>query len=253
MRLEAAPALAPVPGQEWPEGEVVGYYRGAWRRFRRDRTSMLALMFFLAICLLALAAPFIAEGLLGTDPARQRLQDRFAAPRPAHPLGADEYGRDQLTRLLYGARVSITLGFLVAAISVSLGTAIGLLAGFFGGRVDDLVNVVIQVQRGVPFIYLLILVATIVPPTLLSLSILFGAWGWSGVSRVVRGQTLAGRQRDYVDAARALGRQRRIMYRHILPNTGSIVLTVAAFDVAGTILGEAGISFLGFGIQPPTA
>ena len=252
--LGAAPALAPALSDDWPAGEPVGYYHGAWRRFRRDRTSMVALAIFLTICLLALAAPLISEGLLGTDPVRQRLQDRFAPPGAAHLLGADEYGRDQLTRLLYGARVSISLGFIVAAISISIGTAIGLLAGYYGGLVDDLVNAVIQVQRGVPFIYLLIMVAMIVPPTLSSLAILFGVWSWSGVSRGVRGQTLAGRQRDYVDAARALGAGGgRIMYRHILPNSGSIVLTLAAFDVAGTILAEAGISFLGFGIQPPTA
>src|SRR5439155_16578632 len=141
-----------------------------------------------------------------------------------------------------------------AAISVSLGTTVGLLAGYFGGWVDDVVNAVIQVKRGIPFLYLLIMFAMIVPPTLLSVSILFGLWGWSGVSRVVRGQALSGRRRDYVDAARALGAgDWRIMYWHILPNTGSIILTITGIDVAGTILGEAGISFLGFGIQPPTA
>jgi peptide/nickel transport system permease protein len=249
-----APLVPLAVPDEVPEGEVVGYYRATWRRFRRDRVSMAALALFLLICLLALAAPLIAEGVLGTDPARQRLQDRFAAPGARYLLGADEYGRDQLTRLLFGARVSISLGFIVAAISVSLGTAIGLLAGYFGGWVDDLVNALIQIKRGVPFLYLLILIAMVFPPTLLSLSLLFGLWGWSGVSRVVRAQTMAGRGRDYVEAARALGASDwRIMYRHILPNTGSIVLTVAGFDVAGTILAEASISFLGFGIQPPTA
>jgi peptide/nickel transport system permease protein len=214
---------------------------------------MAALAVFGLICLLALAAPLIADGLLQTDPSRQRLVDRFAAPGSRYLLGADEYGRDQLTRLLYGARVSIGLGFTVAAISVTLGTVVGLLAGFYGGWVDDLVNAVIQVKRGIPFLYLLIMYAMIFPPTPASLAILFGLWGWSGVSRVVRGQALSGRRRDYVDAARALGASDwRIMARHILPNTGSIVLTIAGFDVAGTILGEAGISFLGFGIQPPT-
>jgi peptide/nickel transport system permease protein len=248
-------AAAPlVLGEEPIEGEVVGYYRAAWRRLREDRTSMTALVVFALICLLALTAPLIAEGVLGTDPARQQLADRFQAPGSRYLLGTDEYGRDQLTRLLYGARVSISLGFIVAAVSMAIGTSLGLLAGYHGGWVDDLVNAAIQVQRGVPFLYLLIMYAMLFPPTLLSLSILFGLWGWSGVSRVVRGQTLSGRQRDYVDAARALGAGSwRIMWRHILPNTGSIVLTVAGFDIAGAILGEAAISFLGFGIQPPTA
>jgi peptide/nickel transport system permease protein len=254
VRLERAPALTAAPTEdEALAGEVVGYYKGAWRRFRRDRTSMVALVVFGLICLMALAAPLIADGLLQTDPARQRLVDRFAPPGGRYLLGADEYGRDQLTRLLYGARVSIGLGFTVAAISITLGTVIGLLAGYYGGWVDDLVNALIQVKRGIPFLYLLIMYAMIFPPTPTSLAILFGLWGWSGVSRVVRGQALSGRRRDYVDAARALGAgDWRIMSRHILPNTGSIVLTIAGFDVAATILGEAGISFLGFGIQPPT-
>lgn len=215
---------------------------------------MAALVGFGAICLLALSAPLVVEHLLGSDPVRQRLELRFSPPGRAGLLGTDEYGRDALARLLYGARVSISLGFVVAAISISIGTVVGLAAGYFGGWVDDLVNAAIQIQRGIPFLYLMIVYAMFFPPTLTSLAVLFGLWGWSGVSRVVRGQTLSGRQRDYVDAARALGSSHwRIMLRHILPNTGSIVLVVAGFDVAGTILGEAALSFLGFGTQPPTA
>ena len=254
MQLEQTAPLAGPVEEPVAGGEIVGYYRGAWRRLRRDRTSVAALVVFALICLLALAAPLIADGWLHTDPDRQRLVDRFTPPGRQYLLGSDEYGRDQLTRLLYGARVSIGLGFTVAALSISLGTAAGLLAGYYGGWIDDLVNAVMQLQRGVPFLYLLIMYAMIFRPTPVSLAILFGVWGWSGVARVVRGQTLSGRRRDYVDAARALGAgDWRIMYRHILPNTGSIVLTIAGIDVAGAVVGEAGISFLGFGIQPPTA
>jgi peptide/nickel transport system permease protein len=233
--------------------EPLGFYQAAWRRFRRDRAGMVALAGFLLICLLALAAPLISDGLLGTDPNRQRLEERFAPPGGQYLLGSDEFGRDQLTRLLHGARVSIALGFLVAAIGLSIGTVIGLWAGFYGGWVDDLVYATIQVKRAIPFLYLMIVVGMFWTPSLTSLAIIFGLWSWSGIAWLIRGQALAGRQREYVVAARALGApDRRVIFRHVLPNVGSVILIVAGFDVAGTILGEAAISFLGFGIQPPT-
>lgn len=229
----------------------IGFYRAAWRRFRRDRAAMAALVGFGLICLLAAAAPLITD-LLGSDPVRQRLEDRFAAPGARYLLGADEYGRDQLARLLHGARVSVSLGFLVAAIGLTIGTLLGLWAGYYGGRADDLLNGLIMLQRGIPFLYLMIVVGMIWTPSLVSLAILFGLWGWAGPARLVRGQALAGRRRDYVEAARALGASdRRVILRHVLPNVGSILLVAAGFDVAETILGEAAISFLGFGIQPP--
>jgi peptide/nickel transport system permease protein len=247
--LSAARALADLDGRL--DEAPIGFYRATWRRFRRDRVAMLALTGFAVICLLALCAPLITD-LLGTDPLRQRLEDRFAAPGAHYPLGADEYGRDQLARLLHGARVSISLGFIVAAIGLSLGTLLGLWAGYYGGRADDLLNALIMLQRGVPFLYLMIVIGMIWTPTLASLAVLFGLWGWAGPARLVRGQAIAGRGRDYVEAARALGASdRRVIARHVLPNVGSILLVAAGFDVAETILGEAAISFLGFGIQPP--
>ncbi|HEV8637226.1 MAG TPA: ABC transporter permease, partial [Chloroflexota bacterium] len=140
-----------------------------------------------------------------------------------------------------------------ASIALVIGVGVGLVAGYHGRWVDDLLNAVIQVQRAVPFLYLLIMVAMIVRPTLPILVALFGAWSWTGVARTVRGQTLAYKRRDYVDAARALGAgDGRIVLRHVLPHISSIMLVEVGFVVAGSILAEAGISFLGFGIQPPT-
>ena len=251
----ALPALAE-PTTTSPRGREVkpaGYYTQSWRRFRRDRTSLAALCGFLLVCLLALAAPTVSTHVLHTDPARQRLEDRFHPPSAKYPLGADEYGRDQLTRLLYGARISLSFGLFVTAISILIGGIVGMWAGYYGGWVDDLFNAVIQIQRSIPFIYVLILAAMIWRPTFLSLAILFGAFSWVGEARTVRGQALAVKRRDYVDAARVLGASNsRIIFRHILPNVTSIILIVVGFSIAGTILGEASISFLGFGIQPPT-
>ncbi|HEY3081905.1 MAG TPA: ABC transporter permease [Chloroflexota bacterium] len=243
----------PWVGEPEPGPEPVSFGVASWRRMRRDRTAMFGLVGLALVCLLALAAPTIAGDLLGLDPFRQRLAEQFSPPGPAHPLGADEYGRDALARLLYGAQVSMALGFGVAAISLVIGVGVGLVAGYYGGWVDDLLNAVIQVKRAVPFLYLLIMITLVVRPTLTVLLVLFGAWSWTGVARTVRGQTLAYKRRDYVDAARALGASDgRIILRHVLPHISSIVLVEVGFVVAGSILAEAGISFLGFGIQPPT-
>jgi peptide/nickel transport system permease protein len=134
-----------------------------------------------------------------------------------------------------------------------IGVGVGLVAGYYGGWVDDLLNAIIQVKRAIPFLYLLIVITLLVRPTLPLLIALFGAWSWTGVARTVRGQTFAYKRRDYVDAARALGAgDRRIITRHVLPHISSIVLVEVGFVVSASILAEAGISFLGFGIQPPT-
>ena len=240
-------------GESGLEAEPVGFYAGSWRRLRRDRTAMFGLVGLVLVCLLAVSAPTIAGDVFGADPFHQELEERFLPPGAGHLLGTDDLGRDALARLLYGAQVSIALGFGVASIALLIGIGVGLVAGYYGRWVDDLLNVVIQVKRAVPFLYLLLVVATIIQPTLPILVGLFGLWSWTSVARTVRGQTLGYKRRDYVDAARALGAgDGRIILRHVLPHISSIVLVEVGFVVAGSILAEAGISFLGFGIQPPT-
>ncbi len=234
-------------------GPAPGYCMVSWRRFRRDRASVAALGGFLLVCFVALTAPLLTTHVLHTDPARQRLENRFHPPSTRHLLGTDEYGRDQLTRLIHGARVSIAFALLVTAIQILLGVVVGLWAGYYGGWVDDLFSAVLLLYRGLPFLYVLIFVAMIWRPTFLSLAILFGAFGWTNEARLVRGQALSVKGHDYVDAARVIGAtDSRIIFCHILPNILSIVLVVVGFGIATTILGEAAISFLGFGIQPPT-
>lgn len=244
----------PAPGTAEPKRPSQSFYSRSWQQFRRDRTSIVAVVVFGVICLLALGAPVITEAL-GIDPNRQDLLARFRPPGPGSWLGTDEFGRDQLARILYGARVSLGIGFVVAAISIVLGVLVGLWAGFYAGVVDDVINAAIQFQRAIPLLFVLITVAAVFgPPSPLFLAVLLGIWSWTGAVRLVRGMTLSVKRRDYVDASRSIGASdRRLIFNHIFPNVTSIVLVIAGFDIAGAILAEAGISFLGFGIQPPTA
>ncbi len=231
-----------------------GYLALTWRRLRRDRVSMAALYLFVAICLLTLAAPLIATYVLQTDPNAQNLRNNFAPPGPGHWLGTDELGRDNLTRVLYAGQVSLRIGFMVALVSLLLGVPIGLVAGYYGGRVDDAINAVIQVLQNIPGLFLLIILSVTFRPDPTGLAVIIGLIGWMGTARLVRGQTLSLARRDYVDAARVLGASdARILFRHILPNLVSVVSVMAGFEIATGILLESGLSYLGLGVQPPTA
>jgi peptide/nickel transport system permease protein len=227
------------------------------RRFGSDRLSMAALALFLVIVLITLAAPLIATYVLGTTPDQflRTPEGRIATlqpPGPRYPLGTDELGRDNLTRLLYAGRVSLTVGFLVAIVSLAIGAPLGLIAGFYGGRIDDLVNALVQLVINIPSLFILIILSVMFTPSVLGLAIIFGLFYWPATTRQVRGLVLSIRNRDYVDAARVLGASDvRILARHILPNVISIVTVVAGFDVAAAILGESALSFLGFGVPVP--
>lgn len=258
----APPTFALPSGAAQPASGAVsagGLYRRAWEKLRRDPVSIAAAALLAAVVLISLLAPLIAEQLLNTTPDKMiRGPDgRFAVlrpPGPGYPLGTDDLGRDVLTRLLYAGRVSLAIGLLVALISGLLGTAAGLVAGYFGGRIDDLINAVIQFFFNVPLLFVLIAISTILRPDILTLSIIFGVFSWPTTARQVRGMVLAVRPLEYIVAATALGASdTRIMLRHILPNVANIVLVATGFTVAGAILGESALSFLGFGVQVPEA
>jgi peptide/nickel transport system permease protein len=182
---------------------------------------------------------------------------RFATLKPPSPgfwLGTDDLGRDALTRLLLAGRVSLTIGFAVAAISLVIGTAAGLAAGYFGGWVDDLINAFVQFFLNIPSLFVLILLSVLLRPDLWQLAAIFALFFWPNTARQVRAIVQGVRSLDYVDAARVLGAtDLRIVLRHILPNVASIVMVVAGLDIAAAMLGEATLSFLGFGVQVPLA
>lgn len=170
-----------------------------------------------------------------------------------HWLGTDETGRDVLTRGLYAGRISLRIGFYVALITMSVGVVLGLVSGYFATTwIDDIINAVVLTLDSVPLLFLLIILARLFQPGPEGLALLLGAFAWTGVARLVRGQVFSVRERDYILASHALGCSLwRILFRHILPNIASIVIVAAVFQIAAAIIAEAGLSFLGVGIGPP--
>ncbi len=234
-----------------------GFYRESFKRFRRDRVSMIASIIFLFICLLSISAPLFTEFVLRTSPNKQDLLRDYEPPSPQHWGGTDGLGRDALARVIHAGQVSLGIGFAVAGLQLTIGVILGLIAGFYHGHVDDAINAIILTRGGIPTLYFLILLSVTFRGfvgTPWGLAIIFGLLGWTGVTRQVRGLVLSVKQRDFVDAARVTGaRDARIMFRHILPNVMYIILIIAGFDIIGAMLGEAGLSYLGLGIQAPTA
>jgi peptide/nickel transport system permease protein len=205
------------------------------------------------IVIAAIAAALIGPALSPYDPAAQQLERRLEGPSLSHPLGLDELGRDILARLLAGARISLLVGLAVVSVSSTLGMLLGSIAGYFGGRVDDLISRVIDVLMAFPGILLAIALVAVLGPSLTNVVIALSVIGWVGYARLVRGQTLRAREFDFVQAARALGAgSGRIILRHILPTALPAVVVQATLGMAGSIIAEAALSFLGLGVQPPT-
>lgn len=206
------------------------------------------------IVLTAVAAAFLGPLVAPYDPSVQELPLRLAAPSPDHPFGRDELGRDIVTRVLWGARVSLFVGVVVVSISAAAGILIGATAGYFGGWIDGSIGRAMDVLLAFPGILLAIAVVAVLGPSLRNVVLALSLIGWVGYARLVRGQVLRARELEYVQAAQAAGADSwRILLRHIIPTTVPAVLVQAALGMAGAIVGEASLSFLGLGVQPPTA
>jgi peptide/nickel transport system permease protein len=219
-----------------------------------SRHNPLAAIGAALICLImifAIFAPWIAP----QDPAAIDLPGRLTPPSHAHWFGTDELGRDILSRVIFGARISMMVGSCVVALSLALGLIIGSIAGYYGGAIDRFVNVVVMnAFLSFPGILLAIAFVAFRGPGIFNLVLALSLGGWVGYARLVRGQVLAAREREFVEAARALGASDlRIVVRHILPNIIQPVIVQAAIGMAGAILAEATMSFLGLGVPPPTA
>ena len=235
-------------------GESRSFWRDAWRRFWADRLAVSGATIFLLLCLMALFAPWVAANVTGYDPDKINLREDYQSPSAKHWFGTDDYGRDYLTRIIYAGRISLGIGFLVAGISLPIGVILGLAAGYYGGRFDDALQGAINIIAAIPFLPLLIIIGSLIKLDAVSIALLLALLGWTGASRQVRGLVLSLKQRDYVTAARTVGASNgRIMLQHLLPNVFSIVLVIVGFDIVGAILTESALSFLGFGISPPTA
>ncbi|MGE3956079.1 MAG: ABC transporter permease [Vicinamibacterales bacterium] len=202
---------------------------------------------------IALASAVLGPSLVPWDPASQELAARLAGPSLAHPFGLDELGRDILARIMAGARISFLVGLVVVSVSAVFGTMLGAVAGYAGGRVDDVISRVIDVLLAFPGLLLAIALVAVLGPSLLNVLLALTSIGWVGYARLVRGQVLRAREFEYVQASRALGAGTlRILLVHIIPGVLPSVLVQGTLGMAGAIIGEASLSFLGLGVQPPT-
>lgn len=186
-------------------------------------------------------------------PERSNLRDRLQAPSAAHWLGTDDRGRDVLSRLIWGTRISVSVGFISVGIALLIGVIAGAIAGYYGGIADLVMQRVIEIVMCFPTFILILSLIAFLPPSIYNIMVVIGITGWTGVARLIRGEFLKLRSSDFATAARATGlSDARIMFRHLLPNALSPVLVSATFGVAGAILTESALSFLGFGVPPPT-
>ena len=221
----------------------------AWQRFRRNRLALAGLVVVALLVVAAVGAPWLAPA----DPAKQSLIEKRARPGNKFLLGADEFGRDILSRVLFGSRVALLVGLLSVAIALGLGLVLGCLAGFAGGWIDVLIMRGVEILLAFPYLLLAIAVVSALGPGVLNTTIAVGIWGTPTVTRVVRGAVLAARESEYVSAARALGASaEEILRRHVLRNILPTVVVYSTLFMANAILVEAALSFLGLGVQPPT-
>jgi peptide/nickel transport system permease protein len=205
------------------------------------------------LVLLTVISAIVAPWIVPYDPARQELRLRLEPPSASHPFGLDELGRDIFSRVLAGARVSLFVGITVVGISSAVGVFLGSVAGYFGGWLDDAISRIIDVLLAFPGILLAIALVAVLGPSLANVVMALSVIGWVGYARLVRGQVLKARELEFVHAARALGaRTPRILFRHVVPTAIPAVLVQATLGMAGAILAEASLSFLGLGVQPPT-
>ena len=233
-----------------------GLWADALARLRRDRVTVVALVVLLLLVGLAAAADLLAEHLFRYGFTQQDLLNAYARPDPRTPafwLGGDELGRSQIVRLLYGARISLAVGFGAALINLTIGIALGLAAGYLRGWFDDGTQFVIGTLDAIPTLFLLLIVSVLFNPGTWTLVAILGLLSWQKITLFVRGQTLSLREREFVTAGRVIGASHaRVMFRHILPNVLPFVFILSAIDVGGLILAESALSFLGLGIHPPT-
>jgi len=207
----------------------------------------------LVIVLVAVLAALVGPALSPYNPAAQELARRLEPPTLSHPFGLDELGRDILARLLAGARISLLVCLAGVSVSSVVGMLVGSIAGYFGGRVDDVISRVVDVLMAFPGILLAIALVAVLGPSLTNVVLALSVIGWVGYARLVRGQALRARELDFVQAARALGAgSPRVVLRHVLPTAFPAVVVQATLGMAGAIIAEASLSFLGLGVQPPT-
>ena len=247
--LNATPRTLPVGADEL--APPLTFRQMAWRRFRRHRMAMFGAIMIMLLFLYAFGGGliFTAEDANFTDTSK-----RLSPPSLEHPFGTDTVGRDVLARTIQGGRISLMIGLTAALLEIIIGVLIGAFAGFFGGVTDSVLMRFTEAMLIIPSLFLLIIMARLVGGSAFWIVIIFGLTSWMYVARIVRAQFLSLKENDYILAARSIGTPtREIIFRHILPNSMAPIVVAATLAVATAILSEAYISFLGMGVQPPTA
>ncbi len=230
------------------------YWEAAFRRLRRNRIGMASGALLLFFVLIAVTAPLLAAILTHANYRSIDLVNTFEPPLSAgHILGTDDLGRDELTRLLFGAQVSMGIGFLAVFVALTIGAAVGLVAGYYGGLIDGMLMRFVDVILAIPSIFLFILMSILFKPNTITLALIIASVGWGSIARLVRGEVLSVRARDFMMATRALGASdARLILRHLLPNVLHVLIVFASLYLGSVILVEAALDFLGLGITPPT-
>ncbi|WP_108670475.1 oligopeptide ABC transporter permease [Peribacillus acanthi] len=235
---------------QWQEqGKIETRSAAVWKRFRKNKLAVAGLITFSMLILLAIFAPLITPH----DPFEFVLEDSNLPPSLEHPFGTDSLGGDVFSRVIQGTRVSLTVALAAMVFTLLIGITYGAVAGYFGGIVDNIMMRIVDAIQSIPSLFLLLIIASLVIPSVWTTVFVLSIVGWTGMSRIVRGEILTLKQRDFVEAARATGEYKpSIIFYHILPNAIAPITVIATLDIAGNILAEAGLSFLGLGIQAPT-
>ena len=222
---------------------------GVWQRFRRHRVALVGAIILLLLSVSAIGAPVLATN----DPYQVDISAYRQGPQAKYPLGTDSSGRDVLSRLLHAGRVSLSVGLVAVTIYTVIGVILGSISGFYGGLADSIIMRLADVVLSFPSLILIITVVSVLGPSIYNIMLVIGLLGWPPIARIVRALFLSLREREFVLASRTIGvPNSRIIFRHILPNAIAPVIVAATFGMANAILLEAGLSFLGLGVQPPT-
>ena len=245
---------APVElNQDWEVPEQIGLWTDVWRRFRRNRIAVMGAIIVALLALDALLVPLLVQLGVVQDPIQQHVELAFAGPSPQHLMGTDQLGRDMLSRLMHGARISLTIGVLVQGIILVVGGSIGLIAGYAGGRTDNLLMRFTDIWYAFPDLIFVLVLVSVFGASLLSIFVAIGIVNWVGLARLVRGQVLSIKEKEFVESARAVGSSHlKIVLRHLVPNALGPVIITLTFGIPQAIFLEAVLSYLGVGIPPPT-
>jgi len=218
------------------------------RRFIRNKLAVLGAFIVVVVCGMAIFAPCIAP----YDPLEMNFNVILASPSSSHIFGTDMYGRDIFSRIVYGARISLKIGFIVVGIGATVGTILGGTAGYFGGLYDMIIMRIVDLLLAFPFLILAIVIAAALGPSIVNVMVALGSVSWLRYARIVRGEVLSIKEREYIDAGRAIGASNlRILIRHVLPNCAACVLVLATLQMASALIAAASLNFLGMGVQPP--